>query len=453
METIDININFIKSFIREDKLNSKKEEAFQHLQSLKNKTGKGNDFLGWVDLPENINHEELKHIELIANELRKKIDILIVVGIGGSYLGARAVIEMLNHNFNTLLPNREKPFILYAGQNIDEDYLYNLLEVLNNYDYGIVVISKSGTTLEPAIAFRLLKHHIENKYGVEEASKRIVVITDKEKGVLLNIATSEGYEQFVIPDDVGGRYSVLTPVGLFPIAVAGGNIYEIVNGAKHIRNKIFNSDADDNPAIQYACARNTLYEHGKFIEVMVSFTPRMNFFMEWWKQLYGESEGKDAKGIFPASVNFTTDLHSLGQYLQEGKKILFETVLSVNQPSNHLVIPHDPNNIDKLNFISYKRISDVNNMARLGTLLAHLDGQVPNILIEIPTINEVYIGQLIYFFEIACGISGYLLGVNPFDQPGVEAYKKNMFALMSKPGMEEETKAIRERIEELFNAD
>lgn len=453
METIQLNIDFVKSFISKEKLIVKKDEAFQHLQSLKNKTGKGNNFLGWVDLPENISHDELKHIEYVANELRKKIDVLVVVGIGGSYLGARAVIEMLYHNFNSLLLNRERPIVLYAGQNMGEDYLYQLLEVLNNYEYAITVISKSGTTTEPAIAFRLLKHHIENKYGKEEARKRIVAITDKEKGVLLNLANAEGYERFVIPDDVGGRYSVLTPVGLFPIAVAGGNIHEIVNGAKHMRHHIFKASADENPAIQYALVRNALYETGKFVEVMVSYTPRMHYFMEWWKQLYGESEGKEGKGIFPASVDYTTDLHSLGQYIQDGKRILFETVLSVNQPSNHLAIPHDPDNNDKLNFISYKRISYVNDMARLGTFLAHIDGHVPNILLEIPAINEAYIGQMLYFFEIACGISGYLLGVNPFDQPGVEAYKKNMFALMSKPGMEEESKAIRERIEKLFNAD
>jgi len=375
------------------------------------------------------------------------------VGIGGSYLGARAVIEMLNHNFNHILPQRERPIILYAGQNMGEDYLYQLLEVLNDYDYAITVISKSGTTTEPAIAFRLLKHHIENKYGKEEARKRIVAITDKEKGVLLELAKTEGYERFSIPDDVGGRYSVLTAVGLFPIAVAGGNIFELINGAKQMRHHIFKSSDDDNPAIAYALARNALYESGKFVEIMVSYTPRMHYFMEWWKQLYGESEGKENKGIFPASVDYTTDLHSLGQYVQDGKRMLFETVLSVKNPLNHLAIPHDPSNNDKLNFISYKRLSYVNEMARLGTLLAHIDGGVPNIIIEIPTINENYIGQLIYFFEIACGVSGYLLGVNPFDQPGVEAYKKNMFALMQKPGMEEESKAIQQRIENLFNED
>ncbi|HNV94955.1 MAG TPA: glucose-6-phosphate isomerase [Bacteroidales bacterium] len=453
METIDISIDFVKSFIDEVKLNARKHEALEHLQALKNKTGKGNDFLGWVDLPETITSEELKKIEHVANEIRKKIDILVVVGIGGSYLGARAVIEMLNHNFNHILPQRERPIILYAGQNMGEDYLYQLLEVLNDYDYAITVISKSGTTTEPAIAFRLLKHHIENKYGKEEARKRIVAITDKEKGVLLELAKTEGYERFSIPDDVGGRYSVLTAVGLFPIAVAGGNIFELINGAKQMRHHIFKSSDDDNPAIAYALARNALYESGKFVEIMVSYTPRMHYFMEWWKQLYGESEGKENKGIFPASVDYTTDLHSLGQYVQDGKRMLFETVLSVKNPLNHLAIPHDPSNNDKLNFISYKRLSYVNEMARLGTLLAHIDGGVPNIIIEIPTINENYIGQLIYFFEIACGVSGYLLGVNPFDQPGVEAYKKNMFALMQKPGMEEESKAIQQRIENLFNED
>lgn len=453
METIDISIDFVKSFIEEEKIYSRKQEAYDYLNALKDKTGKGNDFLGWVDLPETISYDELKRIEHVAHEMKKKIDILVVVGIGGSYLGARAVIEMLYHNFNSLLPNRQRPIVLYAGQNMDEDYLYQLLEVLNEYDYAIAVISKSGTTIEPSIAFRLLKHHIENKYGKDKAKERIVAITDKRKGILLELARYEGYECFSIPDDVGGRYSVLTAVGLFPIAVAGGNIYELVNGAKHIRHQIFKSDKNNNPAIDYALARNALYNSGKFIEIMVSFTPRMHFFMEWWKQLYGESEGKENKGIFPASVDYTTDLHSLGQYVQEGKRILFETVLSVKNPSNHLAIPHNPSNNDELNFISYKRLSYVNEMARLGTLLAHIDGGVPNIYIEIPAINENYIGQLIYFFEIACGVSGYLLGVNPFDQPGVEAYKKNMFALMQKPGMEEQSKAIQQRIEKLFNED
>jgi glucose-6-phosphate isomerase len=451
MENIQLNVDFVKQFISENELFGRKEEAEKHLLSLQNKTGAGNDFLGWVDLPDTISQDELKHIEHVAHELRKKIDILVVVGIGGSYLGARAVIEALYHNFNALLPNRTKPIVLYAGQNMGEDYLFQLLEVLNNYDYAITVISKSGTTTEPALAFRLLKHHIENKYGKEEAKNRIVAITDKAKGALLELAKTEGYERFEIPDDVGGRYSVLTPVGLFPIAVAGGDIYELIKGAQHIKHLIFKSPAEENIAIQYALTRNALYQKGKFIEIMVNYTPRMHYFCEWWKQLYGESEGKDGKGIFPAGVDFTTDLHSLGQYVQDGKRMLFETVLSVTNPSNHLAIPYEPTNNDKLNFISYKRISYVNDMARIGTILAHIDGQVPNILLEIPTLNEAYIGQLIYFFEIACGISGYLMGINPFNQPGVEAYKKNMFALIGKPGMEEESKKIRERIEKLFN--
>ncbi|MCX7863012.1 MAG: glucose-6-phosphate isomerase [Bacteroidales bacterium] len=451
METINVNVDFTLPFINKNELENKYELSYKHLLALKHKTGKGNDFLGWVDLPDTIDHDEIKKIEHVAADIRKKIEILVIVGIGGSYLGARAVIDMLYHNFNHLLPNRSRPIILYAGQNMGEDYLFQLLEILNEYEYAIAVISKSGTTTEPAIAFRLLKHHIENKYGKEEARKRIIAITDASKGILLNLAIKEGYERFVIPDDVGGRYSVLTPVGLFPIAVAGGNIHELIKGAQHMKHQIFKIHANENPAIQYASIRNLLYEKGKKIEIMVSYTPRMHFFMEWWKQLYGESEGKEGKGIFPASVDFTTDLHSLGQYIQEGERILFETVLNVTHPTNHLAIPHEPDNSDQLNYISYKRISYVNDMARLGTLLAHLDGGVPNIIIDIPTINENYIGQLIYFFEIACGISGYLLNVNPFDQPGVEAYKKNMFALMGKPGMEEESQRIKERIEKLFN--
>ncbi len=451
METILVNTDFVKPFIKEDAITKHLDEAYRHLLALKHKTGKGNDFLGWVELPDTIAYSELKRIEHIADEIRKKIDILVVVGIGGSYLGARAVIDMLYHNFNSILPNRSKPIILYAGQNMGEDYLFQLLEVLNEYEYAMAVISKSGTTTESAIAFRLLKHHIENKYGVEGARKRIVAITDKDKGILLELAKSEGYERFVIPDDVGGRYSVLTPVGLFPIAVAGGNIFDLIKGAQQMKHILFKQEPKENIAIQYTLARYALYNAGKKIEIMASYTPRMHCFMEWWKQLFGESEGKNGKGIFPASVDFTTDLHSLGQYIQEGERILFETVLSVSHPSNHLAIPYEPSNKDMLNYISYKRISYVNDMARLGTLLAHIDGGVPNILIEIPTLNENYIGQLIYFFEISCGISGYLLGVNPFDQPGVEAYKKNMFALMGKPGMEEESKKIKERIEQLFN--
>lgn len=451
MEPIILSIDQVFETAPESEILNLKEDVKKHINSLYQKTGKGNDFLGWVDLPARTSDHLLKEIQEAANALREKIEILVVVGIGGSYLGAKSVIDILSHNFNALLPDRKKPIILYAGQNIGEDYLYELLEVLGSYEYGLTVISKSGTTTEPAIAFRLLRHHLETKYGKEEAKTRIVAITDERKGALLDLARKEGYKTFFIPDNVGGRYSVLTPVGLFPIAVAGGDIFAIMKGAKHMM-ELTNAKVpfEENPAALYAAARYCLSNKGKNVEIMVNFTPRMHNFSEWWKQLYGESEGKQGKGIFPASVDFTTDLHSMGQYIQDGQRNLFETVLSVSEPRNSLAIPHENDDSDGLNFISYKPLSYVNKMAQLGTLLAHVDGGVPNILIEIPKLNENYIGQLIYMFEIACGISGYLLDVNPFDQPGVEEYKRNMFALLGKPGCEEESEKIRNRIDKMF---
>jgi len=451
MEPIMLSIDNVFGFVPEKDIMNYKDEVKKHIQALAQKTGKGNDFLGWVDLPERAHENHIKEINEAAASLREKIDILVVVGIGGSYLGTKAVIDILSHNFLALQTERKNPLVLYAGQNIGEDYLFELLEVLNNYDYGIAVISKSGTTTEPAIAFRLLKHHIETKYGKEDARKRIVAITDEKRGALLDLAVKEGYKKFVIPDDVGGRYSVLTPVGLFPVAVAGFDIHALLKGARHMMELTgLKVHFEDNPAALYAAARNGLYKSGKLIEILVNFTPRMRNFSEWWKQLYGESEGKQGKGIFPASVDFTTDLHSMGQYIQDGQRILFETVLSVTEPRNSLAIPHENSDADGLNFISYKPLSDVNKMAQLGTLLAHLYGGVPNILIEIPKLTENYIGQLIYLFEIACGISGYLLDVNPFDQPGVEAYKHNMFALLGKPGYEEATEKIRSSMDKMF---
>jgi len=450
MEPIVLSNEQVFDIVSESEIMKYAEKAEEKINALYQKTGKGSDFLGWVDLPEKISEHLLKDIHETAHFLRSKIDVLVVVGIGGSYLGAKSVIDILIHNFNALLSERKDPIILYAGQNIGEDYLFELLEVLDNYDYAVTVISKSGTTTEPAIAFRLLKHHLETKYGKEEARKRIVAITDEKKGALLELSKKEGYKTFFIPDDVGGRYSVLTPVGLLPIAVAGGDIYSLIKGAKHMMElcgpKV---PFDKNPAAVYAATRNALYNKGKLIEILVNFTPRMHNFSEWWKQLYGESEGKHGKGIFPASVDFTTDLHSMGQYIQDGQRILFETVISVSEPRNSLAIPHEEVDADGLNYISYKPISYVNKMAQLGTLLAHVDGGVPNILIEVPKLNENYIGQLIYFFEIACGISGYMLDVNPFDQPGVEAYKKNMFALLGKPGYENASEEIKSRINKM----
>jgi len=447
MEPIEFTYEHVLNTVTESEILSVAEKAKEKLNLLYNKQGKGNDFLGWVNLPETISEHLIKDINETAELLRNKIDILVVIGIGGSYLGAKSVIDILSHNFNNLLTERKNPVVLYAGQNIGEDYLFELLETLNNYDYAITVISKSGTTTEPAIAFRLLKHHLETKYGKAEARSRVVAITDEKRGALLNLSKQEGYKTFVIPNDVGDRYSVLTPVGLLPIAVSGGDISSLIKGARHMMEHTSpKTEFHKNTALLYAATRNALFNKGKLVEILVNYTPRMHNFSEWWKQLYGESEGKNGKGIFPASVDFTTDLHSMGQYIQDGQRILFETVLSVTNPRNNLAIPHDNNDEDGLNFISYKPVSYVNKMAQLGTLLAHVDGGVPNIFFEIPKLNENYIGQLIYLFEIACGVSGYLLDVNPFDQPGVEAYKKNMFALLGKPGFEKESEAIKNRI-------
>lgn len=451
MEPILLSIEQIKGFAGEEDIFSRKDEAFGHVRALVDKTGPGNDFLGWVDLPERISESHLKEIQEAADKLRSKIDILVVVGIGGSYLGAKAIIDILSHNFIQLNQERKKPVILYAGQNIGEDYLYELLEILNQYDYGIAVISKSGTTTEPAIAFRLLKHHIETKYGKKEARERIIAVTDEKRGALLDLAVNENYKRFVIPDDVGGRYSVLTPVGLLPVAVAGYDIHSLVKGARHMKELTGpNVNIEDNPAALYAMARNALYNKGRYIEILVNYTPRMHNFTEWWKQLFGESEGKQGKGIFPAGADFTTDLHSMGQYIQDGLRIIFETVISVSQPRNKLAIPPEENDSDGLNYISYKPLSYVNKMAQLGTIIAHVEGGVPNILIEAPRLTESYIGQLIYLFEMSCGISGYLSGVNPFDQPGVESYKNNMFALLGKHGYETQSEIIKAKVDKLF---
>ena len=407
-------------------------------ETLEKGTGEGNDFLGWLHLPSSIGEAELADIEATAAQLRNSCEYVVTIGIGGSYLGAKAVIEALSSSFDAYQGGKCK--VLFAGNNIGEDYIAELMDLLKGKKFGIVVISKSGTTTEPAIAFRLLKDMLEKQEGKQEAAKRIVAITDAKKGALRSLATQEGYKTYVIPDNVGGRFSVLTPVGLLPIAVAGFDIKALVAGAVEIEN-------DDNENVfTYAQTRNALYQSGKKIEILVNFCPRLHYFAEWWKQLYGESEGKDHLGIFPASVDFTTDLHSMGQWIQDGGRTIFETVLSVGDQSHSVVIPHDEANLDGLNFLAGKRVDEVNKMAELGTRLAHVDGGVPNLLITIPALSEKYLGQLIYFFEKACGVSGYMLGVNPFNQPGVEAYKKNMFALLNKPGYEAESKAIQDKL-------
>ena len=415
---------------------------------LHKKNGPGNDFLGWLDLPSAYDKEEFARIRKSAQKIRRDSDVLIVIGIGGSYLGARAVIEMLNHSFQNAVSKkvRKSPLILFCGNSISATYLADLMDVIEGKDVSLNIISKSGTTTEPAIAFRILRAYMEKKYGKEEARSRIYATTDKARGALKGLATEEGYESFVVPDDVGGRFSVLTAVGLLPIAVAGIDIRELMKGARDASKAYKKLPLSENPCYQYAAVRNCLLRSGYSTEVMVNYEPSFHYMTEWWKQLYGESEGKQHKGIFPASVDFTTDLHSMGQWIQDGERSIFETVISIREANREVRVPHDEENLDGLNFLAGKRVDEVNKMAELGTRLAHIDGGVPNILIEFDKIDEYNIGQFIYFFERGCGISGYMLGVNPFDQPGVEAYKKNMFALLNKPGYEKESAAIQARI-------
>ncbi len=435
------------NFVTKDEIFHFQPETDRHFEAIYNKTGKGNDFLGWVDLPDNVNETLISGIEATAQRTQGQSDVFVVIGIGGSYLGARAVTEALSHHFSHLDQEKKSPLILYAGNNISEDYLSDMLDILKNRDYSVAVISKSGTTTEPAIAFRILRENLEERYGTAEARKRIIAITDREKGALKQLASEEGYETYVIPDDVGGRYSVLTPVGLLPVAIAGFDIRQLLGGAKAMKARISGSTKiEENPVAAYAAVRNALYNKGYTTEIMVNYEPRLFYFTEWWKQLYGESEGKENKGIFPAGVSFTTDLHSMGQYIQEGLRNIFETVLSIEKPRREMKIPEDKKNLDKLNYIAGKAIHEVNHQAELATALAHVDGGVPNLRISIPEINENTIGQLIYFYEMACAVSGYILSVNPFDQPGVEAYKRNMFALLGKPGFEKETENIRKRL-------
>jgi glucose-6-phosphate isomerase len=447
METLKIDISKIFGFVPGEDIYKLENKVIEAIKALENKTGKGNEFLGWVNLPSSISEAGLKDIEITAAKIKQQVDAVVVIGIGGSYLGTRAVAEALSHSFLHLKKGRKSPVILYAGQNIGEDYLHEMLEILDDLRYAIVVISKSGTTTEPALAFRLLKSHLEKKAGKAAAQQLIVAITDSRKGALRKTADLEGYKTYIIPDDVGGRYSVLTPVGLVPLAVGGFDIRSLVKGGADME-KISSCATPfrQNPAALYAAARFSLYQKGKKIEILANFENKLHFLAEWWKQLYGESEGKEGKGIYPASVDFTSDLHSMGQYIQEGERSLFETVISVQSASSRLLIPGENEDLDGLNYLAGKRIDAVNKMAELGTMLAHVDGGVPNIRIVLPTLDAYYLGQLIYFYEKACGISGYLLGVNPFDQPGVEAYKKNMFALLEKPGFEEETKKLKNRI-------
>lgn len=447
MENIALNIEKTLDFISKEQVNAYENKVKACMEILEKGTGAGNDFLGWLHLPSSITQAHLDDLKATAQTLRENCEVVVVAGIGGSYLGARAVIEAMSNSFAWLQEKKAgEPTILFAGHNIGEDYLYELTTFLKDKKFGVINISKSGTTTETALAFRLLKKQCEEQRGKEMARKVIVAVTDAKKGAARVTADKEGYKSFIIPDNVGGRFSVLTPVGLLPIAVAGIDIDQLVAGARKMEEVCANENLAENPAALYAATRNELYRNGKKIEILVNFQPKLHYFMEWWKQLYGESEGKDGKGIYPSSVDFSTDLHSMGQWIQEGERTIYETVISVENPAHELRVPSDEENLDGLNFLAGKRVDEVNKMAELGTQLAHVDGGVPNMRISIPALNEYYLGQLIYFFEKACGISGYLLEINPFNQPGVEAYKKNMFALLNKPGYEEASKAIQERL-------
>ncbi len=448
MKNITLDITKAAQFLEAGAVEAFEPQVKAAQEALENGTCPGNDFLGWLHLPSSISDDFIKQLKECAEVLRQNCEVVVVAGIGGSYLGARAVIEALGNSFAWLIGDKANPTILFAGNNIGEDYLAEMTEYLKDKRFGVINISKSGTTTETALTFRLLKKQCEAQRGKEEAKKVIVAITDAKKGAARTCADKEGYTSFIIPDNVGGRFSVLTPVGLLPIACAGFDIEKLVAGAQDME-KACGKDVPfaENIAAQYAAVRNGLYaQAGKKIEIMVNYQPKLHFMSEWWKQLYGESEGKDGKGIFPASCDFTTDLHSMGQWIQEGERTIFETVISIEQPNKKMLFPEDEENLDGLNFLAGKRVDDVNKMAELGTRLAHVDGGVPNIRISVPELNEYYLGQLIYFFEIGCGISGNVLGVNPFNQPGVEAYKKNMFSLLDKPGYEAESKAIKERL-------
>ena len=435
-------------FIQEHEMEYMSRLAAQAKETLVSKSGAGNDFVGWVDLPVDYDKEEFARIEKAAEKIREDSEVLLVIGIGGSYLGARAAIEFLGHSFANVVSKdiRKAPEVYFVGNSISSTYIQDLIEVVGHRDFSINMISKSGTTTEPAIAFRVFKEILEKKYGKEEAAKRIYATTDKTRGALKNLATEEGYESFVVPDDVGGRFSVLTAVGLLPIAVSGINIKELMEGAAAGRKAALENDFAENDAMQYAAVRNILLRKGKTVEILANYEPSLHYVSEWWKQLYGESEGKDQKGILPASVDLTTDLHSMGQFIQDGNRILFETVLNVEKSRAEIILHEEPVDLDGLNYLAGKSVDFINKSAMNGTILAHTDGNVPNLMVKIPEQNAFYLGQLFYFFEFACGVSGYLLGVNPFNQPGVESYKRNMFALLGKPGYEEEREALLKRL-------
>lgn len=445
---VTFDYSLANPFIRDEELDLMRASVAAARDTLEKRTGAGNDFLGWIDLPVDYDKEEFVRIQKAAEKIQSDSEVLVVIGIGGSYLGARAAIEFLRHCFYNSVDKsvRKTPEIYYAGNSISGTYLSQLIETIGNRDFSVNVISKSGTTTEPAIAFRVFKEMLENKYGKEEAAKRIYATTDKERGALKSLATEEGYETFVVPDDVGGRFSVLTAVGLLPIAASGADISKLMEGAQSMRKLCLETAIEENDAIQYAAIRNILHKKGKSVEVLANYEPIFHYVAEWWKQLYGESEGKDQKGIFPASVDLTTDLHSMGQFIQDGSRIMYETVMELEKPSLDITVKEAENDLDGLNYLSGKTLDFVNKSAMKGTQLAHTDGNVPNLMIRVPEQNEFYLGELFYFFEYACGISGYLLGVNPFNQPGVESYKKNMFALLGKPGYEELSKELLARL-------
>ena len=448
MSKVTFDYSKVSSFISDEEVVNMKKIAEDAKKVLLEKTGAGNDFLGWIDLPVDYDKEEFERIKKAAKKIQGDSEVLVVIGIGGSYLGARAAIEFLRHGFYNSVSKevRKTPEIYYAGNSISPAYLKGLIDVIGDRDFSVNIISKSGTTTEPAIAFRVFKEMLEKKYGKEEAAKRIYATTDKEKGALKGLATAEGYESFVVPDDVGGRFSVLTAVGLLPIAVSGADIDKLMEGAASGRDKALNNAFEENDAMLYASIRNILHRKGKLVEITANYEPSLHYFGEWWKQLYGESEGKDQRGIFPAAVDLTTDLHSMGQFIQDGSRIMFETVVNIENTDAKIYIEEDSDDLDGLNYLAGKDMDFVNKSAMNGTVLAHTDGNVPNLMVNVPEQNEFYLGELFYMYEFACGISGYILGVNPFNQPGVESYKRNMFALLGKPGYEELTEELKKRL-------
>ena len=448
MSSVKFDFSTAKKFITPSEMNYMEKTAERAKEELLSRSGAGNDFLGWIDLPVNYDKDEFARIEAAAKKIQTDSEVLLVIGIGGSYLGARAAIEFLRHSFYNSVSKeiRKTPEIYYVGNNISSTYLTHLIQVIGDRDFSVNIISKSGTTTEPAIAFRVFKKLLINKYGKEEAAKRIYATTDKERGALKKLASEEGYESFVVPDDVGGRYSVLTAVGLLPIAASGADIKKLMQGAQNMRERCLNNNFFDNDSVLYAAVRNILLRKGKSIEILANYEPSLHFVSEWWKQLFGESEGKDQKGIFPASVDLTTDLHSMGQFIQDGQRTMFETVMNLEKSSCTVTIEEEEIDLDGLNYLAGKTVDFINKSAMKGTLLAHTDGDVPNLMVTIPEQNEFYLGELFYFFEFACGVSGYILGVNPFDQPGVESYKKNMFALLGKPGYEELSEELNRRL-------